>query len=132
MKKTLAILTLVVMLAALIVPVAMAVVETRATCDHPGVQRVETAYRYTSNGSSGHTEKYGYVMRCTACSKEMGFEVITSTAKAHTLKQIDKGHDGTTVKHKYVTKCTKCGYSDNVTYRFNCPGGNGQSCIWPF
>lgn len=127
MKKTLAILTLVVMLAALIVPVAMAMVEATAACDHPGVYAAENYSGYTNNGSSGHTFEAGFRYRCTSCNAVMGKKVETSTTSAHTLTYIDKNH-GTGTTHHYAKDCTKCSYYVNSTY--TCPGGT--SCYWPF
>lgn len=126
MKKTLAILTLVVMLAALIVPVAMAVVETRATCDHPGVHRAETDTRYVSKSSTQHNKNYGYVMRCNACSAELGFEIMQTIAQNHTLSYINKGH-GTGTNHNYAKDCTLCNFYGNDVYTCY-----GPPCAWPF
>lgn len=126
MKKTLAILTLVVMLAALIVPVAMADVEQRAACDHPGsyiASETQVGPRYYSNSQHGYAIKR--VAKCTAC------DVILTTSYANWTNlsaHIDSGnhsnmeHLGNTNYHKYSTRCSVCsgGYTINKWCPYPC------------
>lgn len=125
MKKTLAILTLVVMLAALIVPVAMAAVEAKATCDHPGsyiASETQVGPRFYSNTKHGYAIKR--VAKCTACNETLTTSYANWTGLTdHTRSSVkrDKGHVGTSLKHTFETTCTVCG----GTYTYN------ATCTWP-
>ena len=123
MKKTLAILTLVVMLAALIVPAAMAVVDATAACDHPGVyiaSEETVGPRYYSDFQHGYATKR--VARCTACNVVLTTSYANWTnLSAHVspdgLTSVRHNSDGT---HTYRGFCNVC--ASSYTVDKNCSG----------
>lgn len=123
MKKVLVIFTLVVMLASLVVPAAMATVEATAVCDHPGVYIAtdETVCRYYSNTQHGFVTHR--VAKCTACNSILS---DTYTNWHGFASHVDSGAwtdmdhvDGTT-RHMFKTKCSTC--SGNYTFTKSCKG----------
>ena len=123
MKKTLTILTLVVMLAAMIVPVAMAVVDATAACDHPGVYIAteETVFKSYSNTQHGYATHR--IAKCTACNATLSDTYANWYGLAPHVDSgawTDMGHVSGTATHKFKTKCSAC--SGNYTFTKSCKG----------
>ena len=109
MKKTLAILTLVVMLAALIVPVAMAMVEATAACDHPTAVVSGTIHEYRKKNNSVHAWCKVVSARCSACNAFLGETVSElSTAPHSNFYGRVYGEHGSGTSHPYTEYCGVC------------------------
>lgn len=119
MKKTLTILTLVVMLAVLIVPAAVAGVEAAAVCSHPSVYVASEAVvgpRYYSNAQHGYAKQQ--IVKCVAC-----YETVATTysqwanLSSHSTSggMNDAGHNATNGTHTYQGICNVCAGSYTIT-----------------
>lgn len=119
MKKTLAILTLVVMLATLIVPVAMAMVEATAACDHPGSYVASETFvgpRYYNSTQHGYCTKR--IARCTSCNEVLTTSYANWTGFGYHSTPggvVDLGHDYDRGKHSFAGNCSICNSSYTIT-----------------